>query len=172
MKSKFLLLICLVIPTLAFTQTTISCQMGDDSEIWPDRYAEGNTFAWKGLVTTSKDRNGVLLADVKNTNGFYISKEALIQILCDPNVDPNDITSGIIITYGFESVDDDNNSSTPNRRKMIPYVSSAKLNGDVPVPLKVYGAVQTNVPDLTMSNQFKIALKLMPASKDSSDHKK
>ena len=77
---------------------------------------------WVGIVTSR-------IAEISGTQQIFLGKEDLRNIVCE--IDGNKDVDGIIVTLGCKVYGKDGASSVLAKRKMVPYVSSAKLNKDI-----------------------------------------
>lgn len=96
--------------------------------------------AWIGLLGTSRDLTNNRLA-LSNANSIVLSQSILKDILCDINGKNLEVVL-------FMGVETDNSGATP-KRKMIPYIGSARLNGNNYEDIKVYGVIPTESPVYT-----------------------
>jgi hypothetical protein len=129
----------------------LSCAVGNVDQLGSDKYFTMHVEAWKHYLGISKDSYGASLTSLENTRGYFISKEVLIKILCDSLGTQNE-ADGVIIHLGMETVDSDSVEGVKMadnkyvKRKMVPYISAAKLNKAEPRPVDVYGSLPVGLP--------------------------
>jgi len=80
-----------------------------------DEYA-AKIDEWKRLTDGDNDFKAI-----QNIEGFYISKNDLLKILCSQCEDGD--TTGIVVKFGVEG-----DGTKEHPRKLMPYVSGAKMN--------------------------------------------
>lgn len=136
-------------PVLA--QETLPCEDGDVSRLGSKKYFTMHAEAWKAYLSKARDEYDEPLSRIDNTRGYFISKEALIKILCDSLGTDNE-ADGVIIHIGLETTDTNDVAGMKIadnkyvKRKIVPYISAAKLNKSEPRPVQVYGSLPDGLP--------------------------
>ena len=91
---------------------------------------------WKDIITAPVIVNGTRLDQIQGAQVIFLGTEDLKKLVCE--IDGVSNIKGIMITLGYNPQWPDPVDPTVTRKKLVPYVSSANLNGTVPVKVKLY----------------------------------
>ena len=108
--------------------TSIDCSAGPLPTGDSDRCKQ-DTQSWLDLIKLAKLPDGSAFGEILGTHKIYIGKDDLKRIVCE--IDSDKEIVGVLIAIGCTVVGKKARSTTLAKRKMVPYVSSAKLNKGV-----------------------------------------
>ena len=116
--------------TKSTTCPTAKLPVGNEAHYDQDR------IRWRDIIKAPVPVNGTRLDEIQGTQVIFLGTEDLKKLVCE--IDGVTGVRGIMITLGYNPQVPDPIDPTVSRKKLVPYVSSANLNGTVPVKVKLF----------------------------------